>query len=115
MTPDALTATLLRAVWHHGPLAFDDLCTQVVPGETPLAVASALTPLKRQQLVEYMDADRGVVVGPSLDAEDAARQHYAQLRGCRACRVCGCSDDWACPGGCAWAGPDLCTHCMEED
>lgn len=27
------------------------------------------------------------------------------------CRVCRCSEDDACDGGCAWAEPDLCTSC----
>lgn len=27
------------------------------------------------------------------------------------CRVCGCSDDDACPGGCYWVEPDLCSAC----
>jgi hypothetical protein len=29
----------------------------------------------------------------------------------RACRVCGCTDDRVCPGGCWWAGPDPCSRC----
>jgi hypothetical protein len=29
----------------------------------------------------------------------------------RACRVCGCTDDRACPGGCWWVEPDLCSAC----
>jgi hypothetical protein len=29
----------------------------------------------------------------------------------RTCRVCGCSDFDPCPGGCAWAGDDLCSRC----
>lgn len=32
----------------------------------------------------------------------------------RACRVCGCTDDHACPEGCAWAEEDLCTACVEK-
>jgi hypothetical protein len=30
-----------------------------------------------------------------------------------ACRTCGCTDDNACPGGCAWYSrrPPLCTRC----
>lgn len=28
-----------------------------------------------------------------------------------ACRVCGCTEGNACPGGCAWADDDLCTQC----
>lgn len=28
-----------------------------------------------------------------------------------ACRGCGCTDDHACPGGCFWVEPDLCSAC----
>lgn len=29
------------------------------------------------------------------------------------CRLCGCTDEAACPGGCVWATPaaDLCSRC----
>lgn len=27
------------------------------------------------------------------------------------CRACGCTEERACPGGCAWAAPFLCTRC----
>lgn len=30
------------------------------------------------------------------------------------CRVCGCTDDRACAGGCRWAQDDLCTACVEK-
>jgi hypothetical protein len=30
----------------------------------------------------------------------------------RACRVCGCTDNQACPGGCWWADEDLCSACV---
>lgn len=29
------------------------------------------------------------------------------------CRACGCSEQDACPTGCGWAEPDLCTSCVE--
>ena len=29
------------------------------------------------------------------------------------CRVCGCTNDRACPGGCSWIEPDLCSACAE--
>ena len=29
----------------------------------------------------------------------------------RACRVCGCTDERACPGGCSWVEADLCSAC----
>ena len=31
----------------------------------------------------------------------------------RRCRVCGCTDDRACPGGCHWVEEDLCSSCVE--
>lgn len=27
------------------------------------------------------------------------------------CRVCGCTDEQACDGGCTWVEPDLCSSC----
>lgn len=36
-----------------------------------------------------------------------------------ACRVCGCTEDRACPGGCWWVedpeGEDLCSACAEKE
>ncbi len=32
----------------------------------------------------------------------------------RKCRVCGCTNERGCPGGCWWVGPDLCSSCVEE-
>jgi len=30
----------------------------------------------------------------------------------RFCKVCGCSSDHACPGGCHWVTDDLCSNCV---
>ena len=30
------------------------------------------------------------------------------------CRVCGCTDEKACPGGCSWALPDICSACVQH-
>lgn len=30
------------------------------------------------------------------------------------CRICGCTDDFGCPGGCYWVEPDLCSECAKE-
>lgn len=32
----------------------------------------------------------------------------------RTCRHCGCTDDQACPQGCSWVEPDLCSSCADE-
>ena len=29
----------------------------------------------------------------------------------RKCRVCGCTDESACDGGCCWVFPDVCSSC----
>jgi len=31
----------------------------------------------------------------------------------KACRVCGCTQERACPGGCYWVEADLCSACAE--
>ncbi len=31
------------------------------------------------------------------------------------CRVCGCTDDHACPGGCYWVEEDLCSECVGKE
>jgi hypothetical protein len=28
------------------------------------------------------------------------------------CEICGCTDDRACPGGCSWVRPGLCSQCV---
>ncbi len=30
----------------------------------------------------------------------------------RRCRMCGCTDARACPGGCWWVGDDFCSSCL---
>jgi len=32
----------------------------------------------------------------------------------RFCRTCGCTDSRACPGGCWWVEPDLCSACARK-
>lgn len=31
----------------------------------------------------------------------------------RTCRICGCTEDHACPGGCSWVEEDLCSACAK--
>lgn len=31
------------------------------------------------------------------------------------CRVCGCTEDHSCPGGCYWVGPDICSACARKE
>jgi len=45
------------------------------------------------------------------DAAEAARQARIAAGFEYACVVCGCSESRACPGGCVWAAPNLCSRC----
>lgn len=47
------------------------------------------------------DPDAALVAVRKLDA----------LGGARSCEGCGCTDLWACEGGCSWAGPRMCSSC----
>lgn len=58
------------------------------------AMALALKPAV--ELVKQLRLER------NLD-EDEAR-----------CRVCGCTDDHACAGGCYWVEKDLCSACVDR-
>lgn len=31
------------------------------------------------------------------------------------CRFCGCTEDRACPGGCGWVLPDVCSRCAQGE
>lgn len=50
-----------------------------------------------------------------LDIEEEERQARIAAGLEMACRLCGCSDTAACPGGCIWYAPNLCSRCVERD
>lgn len=43
-----------------------------------------------------------------------AQQRLMNQPASAACRVCGCTDQTPCPGGCSWAAPGLCDRCAER-
>jgi hypothetical protein len=45
---------------------------------------------------------------------EAARQKRIAAGEELACRSCGCSESKACPGGCHWAKPGLCSACATK-
>ena len=51
----------------------------------------------------YQAQEREVLAGQGIDLGDVPP-----------CRECGCSDSLACPQGCGWAQPDLCSVCAAE-
>lgn len=72
------------------------------------------------------DAVRLGVLTPAIDLEaygpTLAMSEAELVRGYSAgprpadvqCRVCCCTDFRACPGGCWWVEPDLCSSCDDE-
>lgn len=52
---------------------------------------------------------------PNPDQAEADRQARIAAGEEEVCRVCGCSDTMACPGGCTWVEPGLCSKCATEE
>lgn len=44
-------------------------------------------------------------------AEHLVPEQSAWVKLNRQCRICGCTDDEACPGGCSWSQPEICSTC----
>jgi hypothetical protein len=44
-------------------------------------------------------------------AEHLVPEPSAWVKLNRQCRICGCTDDEACPGGCSWSQPEICSTC----
>lgn len=51
------------------------------------------------------------VARESLEAPDGSPRLPSMLGG--VCRECGCTEMDACPPGCSWAEPDLCSACVK--
>lgn len=64
--------------------------------------AAEATDIEALRLLRQAFIDTGIEVAgrPNLTAFGVAQ-----------CRVCGCTDQCACPGGCSWVEPDLCSAC----
>jgi hypothetical protein len=50
----------------------------------------------------------------AIAAHIAGQASGPQAAAARTCRVCGCTDDHACEGGCYWVEADLCSKCAEK-
>lgn len=73
---------------------------------TPTTVGIQIPSTAPQDLIDRVAAFMN-------DLRDVAGIDDVTLDVIRTCRVCGCTDDRACFGGCAWVGlaDDLCTAC----
>lgn len=65
----------------------------------------------------FLPLTTGPDLQPYYEAVERAAEALASVSGVslellvRTCRVCGCTDAEACPGGCSWAEADLCSTC----
>jgi len=73
---------------------------EVDPREAALAVAA-----NWRELMEPPPSSIGVYDAESL--EQVYRLDMCEQQ----CIVCGCTDQVACPGGCIWVAPNLCSRC----
>lgn len=48
-----------------------------------------------------------------LTALGVTEEELVAARTVRTCRVCGCTDARACPRGCHWVEPGLCSTCLK--
>lgn len=55
---------------------------------------------------QFKDGSHPLYTQPAVAASDDKKKQDA-------CRVCGCTEDNACEGGCYWVEPDLCSQCAE--
>ncbi|GAA5437675.1 MarR family transcriptional regulator [Deinococcus aquaticus] len=105
--PNPTAAEILRHVYHGSGVTRAEL-TRTLEVRAGI-VAAALDAFKDAGLIHFDD----LRYYPSLndDTDAAARREYARLSGARTCRTCGCTDQWACEGGCEWIEEDLCSAC----
>ncbi len=46
---------------------------------------------------------------------ELVRAMMADIKRDQRCRICGCTNHEACPGGCEWVEADLCSRCAEAE
>jgi len=75
-------------------------CCEIYPG----AFAWMLTNIRKIKPFAYKGGQGFYCVDYTIKDEDI-------LKVTQACRVCGCTEERACPGGCCWVEVDLCSAC----
>lgn len=66
---------------------------------------------KKNLMVEYIDYKNGQTIQKMIPFYENIRQKKVDDKS-RSCKVCGCTQERACPGGCHWVTDDLCSNCV---
>jgi hypothetical protein len=64
------------------------------------------------EILKYLAA---FIAGGTVGFLGAALCCAAGRDAVRACRVCGCTDEWGCAEGCWWVEADLCSSCVPTE
>lgn len=68
-------------------------------------------------VIRVSEIERGRGKPPTAgEAGAIAHVLYGQWEIEGVCRICGCTDEWGCDGGCSWADPQhtICSECAKE-
>jgi len=108
-----------RSAGHSGMPGFTKLLSpSAIYAITPVeeSVARQLAASLRERPVEIWRLDASRALPPARRAE--IEDDDEDMEDVPRCRVCGCTDEHACPGGCSWVedpeGGDLCSACAER-
>lgn len=116
MTP----GTYLRLRRQADDLSIDDLALMIgsVPADKHIARAELIRTIEADILPVSLAMALVFAVAISIDLDvlgqlvEAHAHRPADVP--QICRTCGCTDDRACPSGCSWAEPDLCSACVPD-
>jgi hypothetical protein len=93
-------------------LELEDAIAETKAQEYPPALEAVLIGWLEAGWVEAGRSEAGLAYRPTALGMEHVEQLAMGVSPGPACRVCGCTDDRACPGGCSWAEPDLCSRCV---
>lgn len=75
--------------------------------------------MTRMVCVEYSDVGSRirakVPVEATLDPVLDTLRLFDAATGAGSCEICGCTDGFACAGGCSWVAPGICSTCFREE
>nr|WP_092074966.1 hypothetical protein [Dendrosporobacter quercicolus]NSL49594.1 hypothetical protein [Dendrosporobacter quercicolus DSM 1736]SDN24132.1 hypothetical protein SAMN04488502_11550 [Dendrosporobacter quercicolus] len=87
-----------------GTAADEDIITKIINAINAAGIKYRLEP---EGVFSFQNEDDKTAV-ERIIAEIEAEAEPAVPR----CQICGCTDNHACPGGCYWVRPDLCSACL---